>query len=66
MRRSSGPIGAANFYDVGTHEDFWLSGPKRDQTDTRYGPATTIVDDDAREAYAAFLAGGPLPGRENG
>ena|SRR5690349_6110620 len=56
----------SNFYDVDTHEDFWLSGPKRDRTDTRYGPATTTVDDDAREAYEAFLAGAPLPGREKG
>lgn len=56
----------ANFYDVETHEDFWLSGPKRDRTDARYGPATTEVDEDAREAYEAFLAGAPLPGREKG
>lgn len=55
-----------NFVDVDTGEYFWLSGPKRDQTDTRYGPRTTTVDDDAREAYEAFLKGAPLPGREHG
>lgn len=27
----------ANFYDVDTREDYWLSGPKRDRTDLRYG-----------------------------
>lgn len=27
----------ANFYDIATDEWFWLSGPKRDRTDTR-GP----------------------------
>jgi hypothetical protein len=56
----------ANFYDVNTEEWFWLSGPKRDRTDTRYGPGSTQVEDDAREAYEAFLAGAPLPGREGG
>lgn len=65
LRRAPGLVDA-NFYDVETWEDFWISGPKRDQTDTRYGPRTTLVDDDAREAYDSFLAGGRLPGRENG
>jgi len=56
----------ANFFDVETKEKFWLSGPKRDRSDTRYGPSTTEVDEDARDTYYAFLAGAPLPGRENG
>jgi len=56
----------ANFYDVETNQWFWLSGPKRDRTDTRYGPALTHVEDDARDAYEAFLSGAPLPGRERG
>lgn len=56
----------SNFYDVETDEDFWLSGPKRDRTDTRYGPATTVIEDDARSAYEAFLDGAPLPGRDQG
>lgn len=56
----------SNFYDVATGEDFWVSGPKRDRTDRRHGPATTVVEDDAREAYEAFLDGAPLPGREQG
>jgi hypothetical protein len=55
-----------NFRDVDTREEFWLSGPKRDRTDTHYGPATTQVDEDACEAYEAFLAGASLPGRERG
>jgi hypothetical protein len=65
MRRWPGMFDA-NFYDVETGEEFWISGPKRDQTDTRYGPATTEVDEDVREVYEAFLAGAPLPGRERG
>lgn len=54
----------ANFYDVETDETWWISGPKRDRTDTRYGPATTVVDEVARALYEAFLAGGSLPGRD--
>lgn len=65
LRRHPG-MHDANFYDVDTEEEFWISGPKRDQSDTRYGPATTEVDDDAQEVYEAFLAGAPLPGRERG
>lgn len=65
LRRFQGS-GDSNFYDVATGEEFWLSGPKRDRTDTRYGPATTEVDPDARDAYENFLTGGSLPGRENG
>ena len=65
LRRAQG-MSSANFFDVETDEEFWLSGPKRDQTDTRYGPRTTEVDEDARLAYEAFLEGAPLPGRENG
>lgn len=62
LRRFQGS-GEANFYDVASGEEFWLSGPKRDRTDARYGPATTEVDADARETYEAFLAGGSLTGR---
>lgn len=64
LRRRQGTD--ANFYDVATSEEFWLSGPKRNRSDTRYGPRATEVDDDAREAYEAFLGGAPLPGREHG
>ncbi|KTR17849.1 hypothetical protein [Curtobacterium citreum] len=56
----------ANFRDVDTDECFWLSGPKRDRTDARYGHGSPTVDDDARADYEAFLDGAPLPGREHG
>lgn len=64
LRRANGID--ANFFDAETDEEFWISGPKRDQTDGRYGNALPEVDDDAREAYEAFLVGAPLPGREHG
>ena len=52
--------------DIATGEEYWISGPKRDRSDTRYGPATTLIDDDVRDVYEAFLGGAPLPGREQG
>ena len=55
-----------NFVDVATGEEFWVSGPKRDRTDLRYGPGAPEVDDDVADEYRAFLSGAPLPGRENG
>ena len=63
LRRSQGID--ANFYDVDTREWFWLSGPKRDRTDFRYGPGRPQVDEDARDSYEAFLDGAPLPGRDS-
>lgn len=56
----------ANFYDVDTDEWFWLSGPKRDRTDLRYATGQPQIDEDAHEAYEAFLDGAPLPGRDDG
>ena len=38
LRRSPGLLDA-NFYDVDTQEEFWVSGPKRDRTDGRYSVA---------------------------
>lgn len=56
----------ANFYDPASNERFWLSGPKRDQTDGRYRHVKPTIDDDVQDAYDAFLRGAPLPGRERG
>ncbi|WP_111768153.1 hypothetical protein [Nakamurella deserti] len=64
LRRFQGVRG--NFADLDTREEFWLSGPKRDRTDARYSAARPTVDPDAAAAYAAYLAGGRLPGRETG
>lgn len=69
LRRVSGRANAnydANFYDVDTGEEYWVSGPKRDRTDARYSSQQPAIDDDAQDAYKAFLSGSPLPGRERG
>lgn len=65
LRRAGGMFDA-NFYDVDTDEEYWLSGPRRDRGDTRYSNVRPQVDDDVREVYQAFLCGRPLPGREHG
>lgn len=56
----------ANFYDVATGEEYWLSGPHRDRADTRYSSTRPEIDIDVRDVYAAFLHGALLPGRETG
>ncbi|MCJ1714376.1 hypothetical protein [Curtobacterium sp. VKM Ac-2922] len=56
----------ANFVDVESRERYWVSGPKRDQTDARYRHGAPIVEDDVRDEYDAFLGGAALPGREHG
>ncbi|WP_215543860.1 hypothetical protein [Amycolatopsis sp. CA-230715] len=56
----------ANFYDVETGERFWVSGPKRDQTDGRYSRVLPEIDDDARGPYFEFLRGTRLSRREHG
>ena len=56
----------ANFLDIETKEEYWLSGPHRDQQDSRYSSITPIIDEEAQEAYSAFLDGTSLPGRERG
>ena len=42
----------ANFYDLATGEDYWVSGCKKDGTDRLYGERLPIkIDDDVREEY---------------
>ena len=65
LRRSPGMFDA-NFHDVASREEYWLSGPHRDRADTRYSSIRPDVDDDVREVYEAFLRGAALPGRERG
>lgn len=65
LRRWTGMFDA-NFYDVETKEEYWISGPHGDGRDTRYSSIKPTIDADALAAYEAFLDGAPLPGRERG
>ena len=38
----------ANYYDVDTHEQYWISGPKKKRADGLYGPRPTPIDDDVQ------------------
>ncbi len=64
LRRWQGVSG--NFIDLTSGEEFWLSGPQRDQGDTRDSNVRPEISEDVRELYEAFLNGARLPGRENG
>lgn len=47
-------------YDVGTGEEYWISGPKRYGSDRLYGERIAVgIDDDAREEYWTEIRGQP-------
>lgn len=42
----------ANYYDIETGEEFWISGPRKDGRDRLYGePVAVDIDDDVRVEY---------------
>lgn len=42
----------ANYYDIATGEEYWISGPKKDGSDRLYGERVPVeIDDDCREEY---------------
>lgn len=41
----------ADYFDVDTHEHYWISGPERNGADGLYGYHPTPIDDDVREEY---------------
>lgn len=42
----------ANYYDLETGTEYWISGPKRDGSDRLYGiGGPTEIDDDVHEEY---------------
>ena len=56
----SGGPSKANFFDVETGEEFWISGPRKDGNDRLY-PESALpveVDEDIAEAYWRDIRGG--------
>ena len=48
----------ANYYQLGSAAEFWISGPRRDRQDRLYGGSRGVaVDPDVRDEYEAFLRG---------
>src|SRR4051812_38525208 len=42
----------ANYYDVETGEEYWITGPRRDGADRLYGERVPVeIDEDVREEY---------------
>lgn len=41
----------ANYFDIETLDQYWISGPKRNGADGLYGPRPTPIDEDVREEY---------------
>jgi len=42
----------ANYYDMATGKEYWISGPRKDGVDRLYGePVPVEVDEDVREEY---------------
>ena len=42
----------ANYYDMATGEEYWISGPRKDGADRLYGePVPVEIDEDVREEY---------------
>ena len=48
----------ANYYEVASGAEWWISGPRRDQDDRLYGGNRGVeVDPDVREEYEAYVRG---------
>lgn len=48
----------ANYYEVESGDEFWISGPRKDQNDRLYGGNSGVeIDEDVKEEYEAYLKG---------
>jgi hypothetical protein len=45
----------ANFYDIESGEEYWISGAKKNGADGLYGPRPTPIDPDVREEYWTII-----------
>ena len=49
----------ANYRDVETGDQYWISGPRKDGDDGLYGPRPTPIDEDVREEYWTLIRKSP-------
>ena len=55
----------ANYFDVETSEQYWISGPRKDGEDSLYGTnALVTVDADVHDEYWSTIRGLPVPPRK--
>ena len=45
----------ANFYDIESREEYWISGAKKNAADGLYGPRPTPIDPQVREEYWTII-----------
>lgn len=56
----------ANYLDIETGEEYWISGCKKDGSDRLYGERNPIeIDDDVREEYWTEIRGAPERAHES-
>ena len=49
----------ANYFDVETLDEYWISGPKNDRNDRLYGGNRDVkIDNDVREEYLSNISKG--------
>ena|SRR5690242_6458167 len=50
----------ANYYEVDTREEYWISGPRKDGADRLYGERIAVeIDEDVRAEYWEKIRGMP-------
>jgi len=48
----------ANYRELTSREEYWISGPRRDRDDRLYGGSRgVLIDDDVRVEYESYLRG---------
>jgi hypothetical protein len=48
----------ANYREIASGEEYWISGPRRDRDDRLYGGSRGVeIDDDVRVEYQSYLRG---------
>lgn len=45
----------ANFREIDSWDEYWISGPKKNGEDGLHGSRPTPIDDDVREEYWTFI-----------
>lgn len=56
FRSSKGQAFKANYYEVNSGDDYWISGPRKDEHNRLYGGNKgVIVDDDVRDEYKKLI-----------
>ena len=46
----------ANYFDVETREEYWISGPRKDRNDRLYGGNRGVaIDEDVQDEYALSI-----------